>query len=196
MRNQSAGAVTLFALVVLAGCEDRPAAPEAPASPVAPQPPRPPQTDAAFVHTVRDDASGYYLPTSEVQVGTYRLDHIFLGQGMEFEAWAGGERSGTFAPVMLQFDDVSSPMVATEIGEAHSITVRVLPTAYAVTDDRVRFVGQSNELGGVSADLRLDLEALATARRNLGSDAVVLTGTVTIGDRRFDDVAMRWWMGD
>lgn len=87
-------------------------------------------------------------------------------------------------------------MVATEIGEAHSVTVRVLPTAYAVTDDRVRFAGQSDALGGVSADLRLDPEALATARRNLGSDATVLTGTVQIGDRRFDDVAMRWWMGD
>lgn len=196
MRNRSAGATTLLSLVVLAGCEDRPAAPEAPAPAVAPQPPTPPETGPAFVHTVRDDVSGYYLPASEVQVGTYRLDHIFLGQGMEFDAWAGGERSETFAPVMLQFDDVSSPMVATEIGEAHSITVRVLPTAYAVTDDRVRFAGQSDELGGVSADLRLDPEALATARRNLGSDAVVLTGTVQIGDRRFDDVAMRWWMGD
>lgn len=196
MRNRSVGAATLLSLVVLAGCEDRPAAPEAPAPPVAPQPPTPPETGAAFVHTVRDDVSGYYLPTSEVQVGTYRLDHIFLGQGMEFETWAGGERSETFAPVMLQFDDVSSPMVATEIGEAHSVTVRVLPTAYAVTDDRVQFAGQSDALGGVSADLRLDPEALATARRNLGSDATVLTGTVQIGDRRFDDVAMRWWMGD
>ena len=196
MRNQSVGAATLFALIVLAGCEDRPAAPEAPASPVAPQPPRPPQTDATFVHTVRDDVSGYYLPTSEIQVGTHRLDHIFLGQGMEFDAWAGGERSETFAPVMLQFDDVSSPMVANEIGEAHSVTVRVLPTAYAVTDDRVRFAGQSEALGVVSADLRLDPEALATARRNLGSDAIVLTGTVQIGDRRFGDVTMRWWMGD
>lgn len=196
MRNQSVGAATLFALIVLAGCEDRPAAPEAPASPVAPQPPRPPETGTAFVHTVRDDVSGYYLPTSEIQVGTHRLDHIFLGQRMEFDAWAGGERSQTFAPVMLQFDDVSSPMVANEIGEAHSVTVRVLPTAYAVTDDRVRFAGQSEALGVVSADLRLDPEALATARRNLGSDATVLTGTVQIGDRRFDDVTMRWWMGD
>jgi hypothetical protein len=180
----------------LAGCEDRAATPDAPAAPAPPRPPAPSDSSAAFVHAVEDDVSGYYLPTSDVQVGNYRLDHVFLGQGTEFGAWTGGERSDTFAPVMLQFDDVSSPMVRSEIGEAHSVTVRVLPIAYAVTDDRVRFAGQSDELGSVSADLRLDLAALATARRNLGSDAVVLTGAIQIGTRRFDDVPMRWWMGD
>ena len=195
MRGRLVAALAMVGAVALAGCEDVDA-PTPPAARTAPETPEPPAPGSAFVHTVEGDVSGYYLPVSEVAVGPYRLDHIFLGQRFEFEAWEGGERIGTFAPVMLQFDDTWSPMVQTELGEAHSVTVRVLPTAYAVSDEQVRFAGSSEELGTVSLVLRLDREALATARRNLGDEAPVLTGKVTVGDRTFDDVRLRWYGGD
>ncbi len=195
MRGRLLAALALIGVVALAGCEDVDA-PTPPAAPDAPRPSAPPAPGRAFVHTVEGDVSGYYLPVAEVAVGPYRLDHIFLGQGFDFEAWEGGERNGTFAPIMLSFDDTSSPMVQTELGEAQSVTVRVLPTAYSVSDDAVRFAGTSEELGAVSLVLRLDREALATAKRNLGDEAPVLTGRLTVGQRTFDDARFRWYGGD
>ena len=100
-------------------------------------------------------------------MGKWSFDHVFVGQAAEFESWKAGQRTGTFAPVMLQFDDTTSPMVPSEIGEAHSVTARVLPTSYSVNDAEIRFEGRSPELGLVQFSGRLDQGALATARRNL-----------------------------
>lgn len=176
-----AGAALLAAFAVSA-CEQPSAPGEAPA--------------AAFSHAATADISGYYMPAEPVRIGKWGLDHLFVGQASEFESWEGGSRSETFAPVMLQFDDASSPMVATELGEAHSVTARILPTRYDVTDTAVSFEGRSPELGKVSFDGRLDPDALATAKRNLGGDGVVMTGTLTAGGQTVRDVSLRWWMGD
>lgn len=183
-------------LLALTGCENAGTPDKPSASPETPTGSGSPVAGNAFVHSARGDLSGYYLPVSDVAIGSLRLDHIFLGQAFEFEAWERGETSSTFAPVMLQFDDVSSPKVATELGESHSVSVRVLPTRYSVTEDAIRFAGRSDELGSVSFNARLDPEALATARRNLGDEGAVLTGTLVAGGRRFDNVRFRWYGGD
>ena len=151
---------------------------------------------AAFSHAATADISGYYLPVGPVRIGQWRLDHLFVGQAAEFESWEGGSRGDAFGPVMIQFDDATSPMTPTELGEAHSITARVLPTRYEVTDTTVTFEGRSPELGRVTFEGRLDQEALATSRRNLGGDGVVMTGTLTGGGQTVRDVGLRWWMGD
>ena len=151
---------------------------------------------SVFSHSMGSDLSGYYMPMSEVRVGNWSFDHVFVGQTAEFQAWEAGERNGTFGPVMLQFDDVTSPMVPTEIGEARSVTVRVLPTAYSVTDTSVSFEGRVPELGVVRFEGVLDPGALATSRRNLGNEGVVVTGTLTIGNAPPRSVLLRWWGGD
>jgi len=151
---------------------------------------------AAFDYTATGDLSGYYLPVADVRAGQWTLSHVFVGQASEFAAWKAGRRSGTFAPVMLQFEDRSSPLVQTEIGESHTGQLRVLPTRFTVTDDRIRFEGKSAELGAVSFDGRLDQGALATARRNLGDDGAVVTGTLRAGGQTASGVRLRWWMGD
>lgn len=189
-----AGALAI--LLALTGCENAGAPDKPSAAPESPTGSGSLVAGNAFVHSAQADLSGYYLPVSDVAIGSLRLDHIFLGQAFEFEAWESGETSLTFAPVMLQFDDVSSPMVATELGEAHSVSVRVLPTRYSVTEDAIRFAGRSDELGSVSFNARLDQDALATARRNLGDEGAVLTGTLVVGGRRFDNVRFRWYGGD
>ncbi len=175
----------LLATFALASCERSTEPAGAPAA-----------ISAAFNHTTTADISGYYMPVEPVRIGQWSLDHLFLGQASEFETWEGGSRSETFGPVMLQFDDAASPMVATELGQAHSVTARVLPTRYDVTDTTVSFEGRSPELGRVAFDGRLDPDALATARRNLGDDGVVMTGTLTAGRQTVRDVRLRWWMGD
>lgn len=172
-------------LLIVASC-DRPDAPgEAP-----------PHAAPAFSHSMSSDLSGYYMPASEVRIGKWSFDHIFVGQAQDFQAWEGGSRSETFGPVMLQFDDATSPMVQTEIGEAHSVNARVLPTTYSVTDTSISFEGRSAELGAVRFEGALDPGALATSRRNLGDEGVVVTGRLTVGDAPAQNVRLRWWGGD
>lgn len=181
-------AVVAIALLGVTSC-DRLAAPDG--EPAAPAP-----AASSFTHGMSSDLSGYYMPLTEVRIGKWSLDHVFVGQTAEFQAWEAGTRSPTFAPVMLQFDDATSPMVSTEIGEAHSITARVLPTVYSVTDTSVAFEGRSPELGKVSFEGNLDPGALATSRRNLGDEGVVVTGSLKVGDAPAQNVRLRWWMGD
>ncbi len=172
-------------LLILASC-DRPEVPAEAPAPAAP----------AFSHAMTSDLSGYYMPAGDVRIGTWSLDHVFVGQATDFQAWEGGDRSATFGPVMLQFDNVTSPMVQTEIGEARSVTARVLPTAYEVTDSRIRFEGRSPELGAVRFEGMLDPGALATSRRNLGDEGVVVRGELKVGEAPAQRVQMRWWGGD
>ena len=140
---------------------------------------------AAFKHDLPEDVSGYYIPTTAVQVGDWRLHHLFMGQVPDFIDWRDGQRTAGFAPIMMEF----------EAGDGKRRT-RLIPTAYDVTEDRVRFEASSRELGRVSFEGPLDQGALATARRNLGDQGVVLKGRLKVGDRTFDGVSMRWWAGD
>jgi hypothetical protein len=150
----------------------------------------------AFTNTASADLSGYYLPLDETRSGKWALDHVFIGQAREFEAWQAGSRSGTFAPVMVSFEDTTSPMAQGELGEVRSVTARVLPVRYSVNDAEVSFEGRSPELGRVMFSGRLDQGALATSRRNLGDEGAVMTGSLKVGDAPAQAVRLRWWMGD
>jgi len=149
-----------------------------------------------FSNDLQDDVSGFYMPTTEVRQGNWRLDHVFMGQQQDFAAWEGGTREGQFAPVMLEFVDETSPMAQTELGEVRTGRVRVLPRFYSVENGLLRFVGVSEELGIVQLDAQLNADALATARRNLGAEGAVLNGTLGIGDAAPQAVGFRWWAGD
>ena len=149
-----------------------------------------------FSNDLSTDVSGYYRPTTEVRQGTWRLDHVFLGQTQDFAAWENGAREGRFAPVMLEFVDESSPTVQTESGEIHIGRVRVLPRFYSLDKGMLRFVGVSDELGIVQLDAQLNAEALATARRNLGDEGAVLNGTLSLAQAAPQAVGFRWWAGD
>lgn len=175
----------VFALLAAAAC-DRPAEP-ADASAASAN---------AFSYASTTDLSGFYMPASEARIGKWELDHVFVGQSAEFREWTGADRAATFAPVMVAFNDATSPMTETEMGETRSIKARVLPTRYAVSDDRIEFEGASPEIGAVRFEGRIDQGALATARRNLGDDGVVVTGTLTAAGQTVRDVKLRWWMGD
>lgn len=180
------GAATLAALVGLASC-DRP-------KEGAGEPTR--ASASSFSHQFSDDASGYYMPVSPVQADDWLLKNAFIAQAEDFASWESGARAGTFAPIMFEFEDTTSPTTATELGEVRSRQVRVLPTRYQISDDRVVFEGTAEGVGAVSFNGRLDLDALATARRNLGDEAPVLSGTLKVGGRSFNDVTLRWWAGD
>lgn len=177
------------ALAVLSACDDFRPRGEGGAEPAAP-------AAAAFVSDLSGDISGYYMPATELQAGNWRLRNAFIGQEPDFASWEGGSRRGVFAPVMFEFEDVSSPMTKTELGEVRSGQIRVLPSRYEVSDGRVVFEGRADGVGAVSFNGRLDGDALATARRNLGDESPVLAGTLKVGGRTFHGVRFRWWAGD
>ena len=181
--------LVLAGLLALAAC-DRPAAPGGGGGE------RAPAAATAFRYDATSDLSGYYMPVGEVTIGKWRLKDVFLGQQSEFDGWSAGSRTGTYAPVMVEFEDKTSALVQTEMGETPSGKARVLPSRYVIDDRTVRFEGQSPELGRVTFEGRLDAGALATARRNLGDEGVVLTGTLSAGGQTVRDVKLRWWMGD
>jgi hypothetical protein len=144
----------------------------------------PPAGVSAFVHDLPVDESGYYRPLTPVQTGDWTLSHLFIGQADAFAAWEAGERIAGLAPVMLEFADKAGTRT------------RIIPSRYTVTGAIVRFEGRSADLGEVAFDGRLDADALATARRNLGDQGVVVSGTLKVGGQTVGGVRFRWWAGD
>lgn len=151
-----------------------------------------------FQHDPAYDVAGYFMPTTDVQVGQLALNHIAMGAPSDFEAWEAGERDAVFGPVVLQFDDVSSPLVTNELGgEGRERTVRVRPAAYRLFPGEVSFKGAAEGLGEVAFVGRFDQAALANAQNETESgETAVLTGTLQIGDRRFENLGFTYWIGD
>jgi hypothetical protein len=189
-----AGAVVL----AVGACEQQAVEPAADAEPSVPEAPETSERLSGFSHEITQDVSGYYMPATPVQVGTWRLRNISVMLESDMNAWEGGEHGDVYGPIMIEFDNLASPTGVNEMGqEYYSETVRVLPEAYEITDTRVRFRGRSPEVGVVTLEAALDGDRLGLARRNLGSsEGPVLTGSLTVGDRTFEGQQFRWWMGD
>lgn len=155
-------------------------------------------TPTGFHHEEGLNATGYYLPATTIRVANFQLSNITLGSGSDFTEWENGRRSSEFGPVMVQFDDVSSPMRAGETGgQSHTVNVRVLPTAYNVDSHTLSFAGTATGVGAVVLQARFDQEALHHA---VGSSETTQTpvarGSMTIGGRRFENVAFSYFAGD
>jgi len=152
-----------------------------------------------FAHQAGTELFGFYLPVSEVRIENLKLSHLHVGDEMEFSAWeqAQGRGDTNFAPVMFQFDDLSSPTIANELGgQTPEVIVRVLPAAYGVSDSVVRFVGFDATLGEVRFEGQFVPAAFARARQGDSVGEPVLTGTLTIGDRVFEGQSFTWTGGD
>lgn len=186
----------IFAVLAVAACDQAAEPADAPADAAAAPPAAGAPAAEAFSYAATSDLSGYYMPSSEVRLGKWSFDHIAIGPVDEFRSWTGTDAAATYAPVMLQFKDETSPMVETELGETRSIAPRVLPARYSVSNDRIEFEGTSPELGAVRFEGRIDPAALASARAEGGGEGVVVTGTLSAAGQTINDLRMRWWMGD
>ena len=199
--------LVLSAVVILAaaagGCQrraEKAETPQAVAAAPAPKAPVAPaiEVPAGFRHEAGFAATGYYMPARTIQVGNYQLSNITLGSPSDFTEWEGGRRAGEFGPVMVQFDDVSSPMQANEMGgENHSVNVRVLPTAYTVDSHTLAFAGAAAGVGPVVVQVRFDQEALHHALDGgEGASTPVAHGVLMVAGRRFENVSFTYFAGD
>jgi len=183
-----------------AGDAQTPAAPASSTPEAGAEEPTPPAELTGFSHLQDENLFGYYMPTQEVQIGDLRLDHIHIGSEVEFVAWEQGERMETYAPVMLQFSDTSSPLVTNELGqETHARQVRILPSAYKLGAGNLQFVGASPDIGAVELDGRLDLERLRQTQAAGPSgegQAPVLRLSGQIGAERLENLGFFWFGGD
>jgi len=204
MRTLPLALVAMLALpLALSACKRKEeAVPPQPVA-VAPTPPPTPATPVAatpvtgYSHSGTLDAAGYYLPQTEIRVGEFKLNHLGVGAASDFIQWEQGDRNSVFGPVLLQFDDVTSPVQTNELGgEAHSISVRVLPSAYSVDGKTLRFVGQDPKLGKVAFEGAFQTAALAQAKAEGSGPQAVLTGTLQVGSTRISNASFTFFAGD
>jgi hypothetical protein len=196
--------------LALAACNQKPAAPASGSDTVnlpaaaTPAPPQTPSGPAAptpgFTHDKGADLFGYYLPAKELKVGNWRLTMLSIGGEDDFARWeAGQQRIATYAPVMLEFEDVTSPTVTNEMGQTvHKVTTRVLPTSYAVSGGKLAFAGQDAKLGPVGFAGVIDLAALKAAKAQgpNGGPATILKGDLKVGSTEFKGFEFTWFGGD
>lgn len=155
------------------------------------------EAPAGFRHETAFDASGFYLTPQPIQIGDYRLTHLGIGAPSDFQQWEKGERASVFGPILLQFDDVTSPVQTNEMGgEAHAVSVRVLPQAYSLSTGKVTFRGADPKLGEVLFSGQFDPAALAQARNEGSSQDPVLRGLLKVGDAPARPVAMVYFVGE
>jgi hypothetical protein len=195
MRMLIAAAALLLAACSPAGA---PGKGDSPAAKGAAQPAGP-ADPIGFTHPAGASLFGYYIPTTDTKSGDWQLTSFSIGDEDAFKEWEGGRHSATYAPVMLEFDNMASPMGTNELGaEYHTISERILPTAYAIgSDGKVDFAGTGAKLGKVTFHGQLDMAALQTAtREDAAGDEVVMHGTLTVGGKSFNDVAFSYFAGD
>ncbi|WP_309644964.1 hypothetical protein [Phenylobacterium sp.] len=188
-----------LASVCLAGCSGPSAKTEEEAAgPVAPPAVPADPSFTGFKHDQKKDLFGYYYPTAEVKVGgKYKLDHLHIGGPVGFGDWTAGKRTKTYGPVMLEFQDVTSPSRTNALGNtSYSVKLRVLPTAYALNDETVRFVGTDAKLGEVRLDAKIDAAALKLAQSKGKDSPPVITGALQVGETPFKSVIFTWKGGD
>ena len=149
-----------------------------------------------FSHMKSFEAFGYYLPRGGARVGRWRLDDVAIGQPGDFAAWERGRRSLNYAPVMLEFSDMTSPTFTNELGqEVRRVTVPVLPDSYRVRPGEISFSGHDRRLGVVILSGYLDGAALARARSG-GSEERVIRGGLQFAGERIRNIAFTWFGGD
>lgn len=157
-----------------------------------------PPAPVTFSHDPALDSLGFYFTDTDVQSGSLKLESLSIGQASDFADWEAGKRPATYAPIFMTFDDVTSPTAENELGQTyHTVSVRVMPTAYQVDDREVSFHGVDPRLGQVTFTGAFDVEALKAAKAaGPGEPQPVLTGALLVGGQQFRNISFLYFGGD
>ena len=157
-----------------------------------------PAAPVTFSHDPKLDSFGYYFTDTEVRSGTLKMTSLNIGQASDFADWEAGKRPATYAPIFLTFEDVSSPTAENELGQIyHTVSLRVMPTAYRVDGQAVSFHGVDPRLGQVTFTGAFDTQALKAAKAaGPGEPQPVLQGRLQVGDQQFGALSFVYFGGD
>ena len=161
------------------------------AASAAPQP-------TSFVSDKSKDYFGYFLPASPITAGKWSLRNLFVAPPGDLKIFEVGKSDKAFGGVMAEFEDETSPTKTGEDGNPyHTGQIRVLPTAYALGNGHLHFVGTDKVLGTVTFDgtFSADFFKKPTPDVPHPDDHPVLKGKLTIGAKSFD-AAFNWFGGD
>jgi hypothetical protein len=189
----------LAACIALAACKpatETRTAETAPAPSTAPA--AKPVAAVTFTHDPQLDSFGYYFTDTAIQAGNLKLSSLNIGQASDFADWESGKRPATYAPIFLEFEDVTSPTAVNELGQTYrTVSLRVMPTAYRVDGGEVSFHGANPNLGPVTFSGTFDLEALKAAKAaGPGEPQPVLKGDLQVGDQQFRNISFMYFGGD
>lgn len=150
------------------------------------------------VYDVETEVAGFYLPVDDdLVIDGVHLYAIFVGMEWEFDAWQEGSEDSP-APVMVEFEDRSSPSGTNELGQTwYEVTYRFIPENLLVTDTTLAFNGTHERFGEIRFYGEFDAEQVAAMQ---AGDPVnsrsALIGTLHIGDETFERVVFQGWLGD
>ena len=157
-----------------------------------------PAAPVTFSHDPALDSFGYYFTDTEVRSGTLKLTSLNIGQSSDFADWEAGKRPATYAPIFLAFEDVTSPTAENELGQTyHTVSVRVMPTAYRVDGQEISFHGIDPRLGQVTFTGAFDVEALKAAKAaGPGETRPVLKGGLQVGGQQIRNISFMYFGGE
>ncbi len=151
-----------------------------------------------FVSDKSKDYFGYFLPASPIKAGKWSLRNLSIAPPGDLKTFEAGKSDKAFGGVMVEFEDLTSPVKTGEDGNPyHSGQIRVLPTAYALGNGHLRFIGTDKTIGTVTFDgtFGADFFKKPTPDVPHPDDHPVLKGKLTIGGKSFD-AAFNWFGGD
>ena len=151
---------------------------------------------SGFLYQPKANMFGYYLPKPDLRVGKFQLIDIAIGIPDEFKQFLSGKRIAGYAPVMLEFEDVTSKTRLNELGHPYHINApRVLPVAFRVAGSAIAFDGDDKQLRHVTFIGKFDLAKVHAAGGGQESGAV-LAGDLTVGSKIFKGLTFTWFGGD
>ena len=154
-----------------------------------------------FVRDRSFNLTGYYFPMTEIQVGSFHLDHIDMGDDSDFRKQeTEGQILPTWTPFEFSFSDMSSPELQGEMGPYRERSPRVFCKSYTLTADRISFTGYDKNVGEVRFEGEIDpafiTQQSTDATWMSESEGAVITGDLTIAGKTFKNVAFAYWAGD
>lgn len=133
------------------------------------------QTCAQVIH--KDNLlEGYFMSKKTVQVGNFVLDGVAFGE------WG----------VWLEWKDITSQKITTELGEAFEKTIRVRPTGCHINGSHISFTGRDSALGDITFSGNLKR---SVSRKNTSLDNRMV-GVLKVGNKTFNNLHFDWWTGD
>ncbi len=191
MRLPLAACAAILLALAACGKKDEAKTPEAAPAPAV-------AAISGFAHDPAFDAAGFYRPAPDIVIGKHRLSTIAIGAPSDFAQWEAGDREGLFGPILVEFDDITSPTETNEMGAVvHTVRIRVLPTAYQLTSGKIAFKGSDPAIGAIVIDGVFDPAAFKAGRETGSSgNTPVLSATVQIGQEAIRDRRFTFWAGD